>query len=64
MIFIPYDFISVGLLSKRVMMLQRFVWELSPENSGFQLSSLLYMSKKVEERSKSQGYGLHSREEG
>ena len=45
-------------------MLQRFVWEQSPENSGFQPSSLLFMGKKVEERSKSQGYGLHSREEG
>lgn len=46
------------------MVLHRFAWEKSPENSGFPRIALYFIGNMMSKRSKSQGYGLHSREEG
>ena len=47
-----------------VMVLQRYVYDRDPTQCGFSRFALLYLARLWGKRSKSQGYGLHSREEG
>jgi hypothetical protein len=46
------------------MALQRFVFGPDPKLSGMPYLILLYLGRIVTKRSKAQGYGLHSQEEG
>ena len=46
------------------MALQRFVFGPDPKLTGMPYLILLYLGRVVTKRSKAQGYGLHSKEEG
>lgn len=46
------------------MVLQRYVYDRNPLHCGFSRIALLYLGHLWGKRSKSQGYGLHSKEEG